>query len=311
MITIRSPERNGSVEPTGLRFRSSCGEIREEEQAAMDGASAEREHGELAELASIEALGALDPGDRARLAQHLRRGCGECAELLRTGRAVAGALALLATPLPAPGALRERVLATLGGAAATLPSVTFELPPRQAPRRRRGLVNVAAAAAAAAVLALAGTRAYDALERERALRHEAELALARVDAEREAAVGERERLVSLIETVGAPAARAVALAGAEGVPAARGRAFVEPVGQRIVLLVYDLPPPPPGRTYQLWTIEAGKPVSAGTFATSDAGRARHAIATPERLGDALFLAVTVEPAGGVPQPTGPIVMAQH
>jgi anti-sigma-K factor RskA len=94
------------------------------------------------------------------------------------------------------------------------------------------------------------------------------------------------------------------------VPAARGRAFVEPVGQRIVLLVYGLPPPPPGRTYQLWAIEGGKPASAGTFATSDAGSARLAIATAERLGDALFLAVTLEPAGGAPQPTGPIVMAQ-
>jgi hypothetical protein len=277
----------------------------------MDGASAEREHGELAELASIEALGALDAPDRARLALHLRRGCRECAEALRAGRAVAAALALLATPLPAPGALRARLLGSLGAAATVLPSASFELSPRQAPRRRRGLANAAAAAAAAAVLALAGARAYDALERERALRHEAELALARAETERDAAASERERLVALIETVGAPAARAVALAGAEGVPAARGRAFVEPVGHRIVLLVYDLPPPPPGRTYQLWTIEGGKPASAGTFATSDAGRARFASATPERLGEAIFLAVTVEPAGGVPQPTGPVVMAQH
>jgi anti-sigma-K factor RskA len=273
----------------------------------MDGASAEREHGQLAELASIEALGALDAPDRARLALHLRAGCADCAEALRAGRSVAAALALLTTPLPAPVALRERVLGALGGGPAPVPERSA---PRQAPRRR-GPIRLAAAAAAAGVLALAGTRAYDTLERERGLRHEAELALARADAERAAAVGERERLVALVETVGAPAARAVALAGAEGVPAARGRAFVEPVGQRIVLLVYDLPPPPPGRTYQLWTIEGGKPASAGTFATSDAGRARHAIATHERLGDALFLAVTVEPAGGVPQPTGPIVMAQH
>jgi hypothetical protein len=311
MTTIRSPRRSGSIEPPGLRFRSSCGEIREEEQAAMDGGSAEREHGELAELASIEALGALDAGDRARLAQHLRAGCARCAEALRAGRGVAAALALLATPLPAPGALRERLLGSLGGAGRTAGPEPVARAARQGPLRRRGLASLAAAAAAAAALAFAGARAYDALERERALRYEAELALARAEAEREGAVGERERLVSLIETVGAPAARAVALAGAEGVPAARGRAFVEPVGQRIVLLVYDLPPPPPGRTYQLWTIEGGRPASAGTFATSDAGRARHATATPERLGETIFLAVTVEPAGGVPQPTGPIVMAQR
>jgi Anti-sigma-K factor rskA, C-terminal len=198
------------------------------------------------------------------------------------------------------------VLASLGEATAPAPRAA-RLP---APARRAALRSVAAAAAAAA-LALLALRGFDTLERERSLRHAAEVALARAEAERTAAQGERERLTALIETVGAPAARAVALAGAEGVPSARGRAFVEPVGHRIVLLVYDLPPPPPGRTYQLWTIEGGTPVSAGTFATSEAGQARHAIATPAQLGDAIFLAVTVEPAGGVPQPTGPIVMAQR
>jgi hypothetical protein len=267
----------------------------------MDGALSEREHGELAELASIEALGALDGPDRARLALHLRGGCEHCQGELRRGRGVAAALASLATPLPAPGPLRGRLLASLGGAAAPVARI-----PAQRPSLRRGAL---AGLAAAAALALGGLRLADRVELERALRHEAELALTRAETEREAALAERERLTALIETVGAPAARAVALAGAEGVPSARGRAFLEPVGQRIVLLVYDLPPPPPGRTYQLWTIEAGKPASAGVFATSEAGRARHAIATHERLGDALFLAVTVEPEGGVPQPTGPIVMA--
>jgi len=290
----------------------------------MDGALSEREHGELAELASIEALGALDAPDRARLALHLRAGCATCLAEVQGGRRVGAALAALATPLPVPGALRARVLGSLASGSVSAPPATE----RRAPLRREGLRTLARAAAslaAAAALAVVGVRGFEAFERElglrhdaevaleleRALRHDGEIALARAEAEREAALGERERLVALIETVGAPAARAVALAGAENIPSARGRAFVEPVGHRIVLLVYDLPPPPPGRTYQLWTIEGGKPASAGVFATSDAGQARHAIATPEQLGDTLFLAVTVEPAGGVPQPTGPIVMAQR
>jgi hypothetical protein len=271
----------------------------------MDGALSEREHGELAELASIEALGALDASDRARLALHLHGGCEHCQGELRRGRSAAAALAALATPLPAPGALRGRLLASLGGAEAPVARI-----PAHRPSLRCSALAGLASAAAVAALALGGLRLSDRVELERARRHEAEVALARAEAEREAALGERERLTALIETVGAPAARAVALAGAEGIPSARGRAFVEPVGHRIVLLVYDLPPPPPGRTYQLWTIEGGKPASAGVFATSDAGRARHAIATDERFGDAPFLAVTVEPEGGVPQPTGPIVMAQ-
>ncbi len=277
----------------------------------MNGALGEREHGELLELASIEALGVLDAPDRARLARHLREGCSRCLELLRAGERSAGALAALALPLPAPATLRARVLASFGGGdtAAPVRQPALTRPPRRAGAGARWL-RAAAGAAAVAAITIVAVRVTATLERERTLRREAELARARADASAHAAEQERDRLVALVETVGAPAARAVVLAGAAGIPAARGRAFVEPVGQRIVLLVYDLPPPPPGRIYQLWTIEGGVPASAGTFATSAAGLARHATATQARLGEAIVLAVTVEPEGGVPQPTGPIVMAQ-
>jgi len=271
----------------------------------MAGPLGEREHGELVELASIEALGALDAEDRARLAGHLREDCASCLALLREGQQTAAALAALTLPLPAPAPLRARVLASFaGGTPAPEPSAAR--PHAVGPR----WLGLAAGAAALAALALLAVRSTDTLEYERALRHQTELALARAETALASAERERERLVALVETVGAPAARAIALAGAAEIPTARARAFVEPVGQRIVLLVYDLPPPPPGRTYQLWTIEAGKPASAGTFATSAAGLARHATATSARLGEAIVLAVTVEPEGGVPQPTGPIVMAQ-
>ena len=288
----------------------------------MAGPLGEREHGELLELASIEALGALDVQDRARLASHLREGCAACLAELREGERTAGALAALALPLPAPGPLRARVLTSLAGAApGHEPERDVQAggraPEVRAPSRARderaisGWLRSAAVAAAFVALGVFALVSSGGQERERMLRHQAELALVRAEGVAQAAERERDRLVALVETVGAADTRAVVLAGAAGIRAARGRAFVEPVGQRIVLLVYDLPPPPPGRTYQLWTIEGGVPASAGTFATSDAGLARHAAATAARLGEAIVLAVTVEPQGGVPQPTGPVVLAQE
>ncbi len=285
----------------------------------MAGPLGEREHGELLELASIEALGALDVQDRARLAGHLRGGCAVCLAELREGERTAGALAALALPLPAPGPLRARVLTSFADAAPGPERDARAIPERDArgiPRAREGRAAsgwIVRAAGAAAFVALGVFALFSAgeQERERALRHQAELALARAEGAAQGAERERDRLVALVETIGAADTRAVALAGAAGIRAARGRAFVEPVGQRIVLLVYDLPPPPPGRIYQLWTIEGGVPESAGTFATSDAGLARHATATAARLGEAIVLAVTVEPQGGVPQPTGPVVLAQE
>jgi hypothetical protein len=105
-----------------------------------------------------------------------------------------------------------------------------------------------------------------------------------------------------------PNVRTVSLAGQEAAPSAHARAFVDPTGGRLVLYVYDLPPPPPGKTYQLWVILGGTPVSAGTFGVEADGRAHYESQPAASFGGEVTVAVTVEPAGGVPSPTGPMVL---
>jgi anti-sigma-K factor RskA len=241
----------------------------------MAGAHGERTHEELGELAVIEALGALDPGERAELAAHLREGCAACAAALRDARRAAGLIAASAAPV-APGApLRTRVLAREAPRRARAPG----------PRRRARLLPLASAAAL--LLAAAGAAA------------------AWQAAERRAGA-----LSGLLATIEAPATRVVSLAATEAGTRASARAFVAADGT-IALLVQGLPPPPPGRVYQLWSIEAGVPASAGIFGTDVAGAARHALASAAARGEGFVLAVTLEPAGGVPAPTGPIVLAQR
>jgi anti-sigma-K factor RskA len=60
------------------------------------------------------------------------------------------------------------------------------------------------------------------------------------------------------------------------------------------------------QVYQLWVFQAGAPVPAGIF-TADDGSAL--VQADARVRGAEVVAVTVEPAGGVPQPTGPIVLS--
>jgi hypothetical protein len=71
---------------------------------------------------------------------------------------------------------------------------------------------------------------------------------------------------------------------------------------RIAIAANDLPPAPAGRTYQLWGIAAGSPVSLGLFNTAADGSATSSFAIGTAL-DFQVAAVTEEPAGGSPQPT--------
>lgn len=96
--------------------------------------------------------------------------------------------------------------------------------------------------------------------------------------------------------------RRIPLAGVAPAAVARGQVYVSPTAG-LVFLAEGLPALPPDRDYQLWTIVDGKPVSAGVFEAGADDRAQLIAAAPPGAPQAA--AVTVEPTGGVPAPTGP------
>lgn len=76
-----------------------------------------------------------------------------------------------------------------------------------------------------------------------------------------------------------------------------------------IMVTYNLRQPKPGMTYQVWLVTDTAKISAGTFRPDAQGKtmmhARYALSR-----DALrAVAVTEEPEGGVPSPTGPMVVA--
>jgi anti-sigma-K factor RskA len=71
---------------------------------------------------------------------------------------------------------------------------------------------------------------------------------------------------------------------------------------------FRLKPVPAGRAYQLWFIKDGKPVPSVTFKPEPDGHAKVEQVSVPPDGDVSAAAITVEPEGGSPQPTSPILL---
>jgi anti-sigma-K factor RskA len=79
---------------------------------------------------------------------------------------------------------------------------------------------------------------------------------------------------------------------------------------KMEMLIYDgqLEPAPEGKSYQLWVVPAqGNPISAGVFQPVAGQTDNLLMDMPQGVVPKAF-AVTIEPAGGMPQPTGPKVL---
>jgi anti-sigma-K factor RskA len=99
---------------------------------------------------------------------------------------------------------------------------------------------------------------------------------------------------------------------AAGDRAPSARMFWDQAANAWTFVAHDLPAPATGRTYQLWVIarQAGVTsyVSAGTFAPGPNGSAVVRATYPLAPNALSAIGVTDEPAGGVPQPTGRLVL---
>ncbi len=118
---------------------------------------------------------------------------------------------------------------------------------------------------------------------------------------------ERERQER--ELLASPASFVKALDGTNEIPNARARFVFDPKTGRSLLYVEGLPAPPKGKAYQIWFISDPKhPAPGKTFETDQSGRGvlRDDIST-QNLKAGIF-AITLEPIGGSPAPTGSILL---
>lgn len=239
-------------------------------------------------------LGHGTPDARREIEQHLAE-CAACATEASELALVLEGLARVPEVTSPPPHLKERVLASLRGLPAPdrqLQSVQPMPPPRN---WNMGWL----AAAAALVLALGGAlylsnqRAADAAGRLARAETEIDALRSRIDT----FTGQTDLALSILT---ASDMQRVELAGS----VSGARAYWS-ASRGLLLAADELPVPPAGRVYQVWLIGGGAPVSAGILGTPRTGRGMLIVPPPSGINRGpVTIAVTDEPPGGLPAPTG-------
>lgn len=224
-------------------------------------------------LTGAYATDALDADERAAFELHLQA-CTSCRDEVAELQATTERLAKAAWSSPPPE-LRTRVMA----ATATTRQVPPLLSARRVSSARTWRASPSMVAAALLLVVASGLGWLALVEHRRALeaeRREAQIVAVTTDPDR-------------IER---------SAAAADG-----GTATVVMSDRLAVLRVRGLPPLRPGQEYQLWLVKGETPRSVGTYGPQGQFAVLlDDIAGAERLG------ISVEPRGGSPRPTGPVVL---
>ncbi len=270
---------------------------------------------EAEELFVPYVLDALDSRERQALAEHLDS-CRRCSlEIHRGGEAVAR-LASAVPRLEVPGRVKERLFAVVDAELArgrpSRPGPRAEAPTKGGLGRvAMASARIAAALVLAVGLALTGLwfdSRMDRLNRDnKALQQELNDLM-----EREVQLTNmvmQQRYLSYITA--APGVSVNMLWGTEWSAKAWGMLACCAAADNATLaflVVLNLPPLPADQVYQVWLFKEGQRYSAGTLTVDSTGYGQAAIIPVAPLFEFDAIAITIEPAGGSPRPTGASVM---
>ena len=243
-------------------------------------------------------LGDLGAAERRQVSVHLDE-CADCAAELRELEATFQGIGHTVAPVTPPAHLRNRVLKSLtqqprgGAAAGSAPPMSL--------RRSPALLALAATLA----VVFGGLLLFSL---QRAERLESDLQRTRAEAAMlSSRIAETSVQADLaVSILTANDMRRIDLAGQEASRTATARGYWS-ASHGLLIVADQLPTPPPGREYQVWLIGSGSagPVSAGLLGDAQAGRGMLIVPSPPGVtGGGLTIAITDEPEGGLPAPTG-------
>ncbi len=248
----------------------------------------------------LYALGVLEGVEKQALESHVAF-CLGCAQKLADARGRIAILALAAPPAKAPANVKERLLEQIRATRAGSRVAPTEMKPQRQPagstvlsRWTAILLPIAAGLAIAALLLWNANRRLD-----------SQLAALRANMQQEQQQLQDARDIASLIT--ARDTITVTLAPQPAMP--QGAAHVM-YNSKMGMLMYQgqIPPAPAAKSYQLWLVPAsGNPISCGVFNPVGGQPDHWMMKLPKGIQPKAF-AVTLEPSGGMPQPTGPKVL---
>jgi anti-sigma-K factor RskA len=228
-------------------------------------------HEEIQDLAAMNSVGALTPEEAVELRRHLAT-CSDCRRIADELDESAALVALSVDPVAPPPIVKQNILRSL----------------ERRPSRPAAFQWWMTAAAAVFL----GMWVWSTVQLRQMREENDQLRL------------QQTRLSATLASLSA--SHVIQLAGQEIAPRASANVFLDPAQRRAFVFMHGLPPNTQDKSYQLWIIRADqvKPQSAGVFSVDATGSA--SLVVQNLPVDTLIkaLAVTLEPRGGVPAPTG-------
>lgn len=238
---------------------------------------------EFLQKVPLYAAGALNKAEREEFESHLSDGCELCESELRIYEETAAMLPFALPNRALPAGLKQKILARIESEAPAAKKLDWK--------------RSVAVAAAIAIFTLAASIIW--WQDQQLKRVQSEVA----SLEKNLRLQKQE-----IAWLRDPSVQLALLTGLQPAPGAKGRMLWNPAQSKGIFYANWLPPLPAGKSYQLWVIGANGPVSAGVFDPSAGGSAVVTISQIAFRGGALQFAVTIEPRGGLPKPSGAMVL---
>ena len=250
------------------------------------------------------AFGKLNPRNRHFFENHLKTGCKDCnAELAEIYEAMS-LLPLSLPPKEAPSRLRSKVMNAVHtgrsqslGDTRTAPHVGPRTLATTQPSASRPWFGYAVAFASLVIVVALGLYTNSLINR--------------LDSQEQriiALTNEVQAKEELLKVLQAPRLDMVMMNGLEPSPAGYGKIIWDPAKKVAIFQVANLPLAPTDKDYQLWIIKNKIPIPAGVFSVTDEKEKENFFkvlsldVTDKSEIDAF--AVTLEPKGGLPQPSG-------
>ena len=249
-------------------------------------------HNDFEALCAGYVLDTLEPEERLRFEEKLANASPEQLEFFTDMERVKNELALSAEPVEPSRELEERIF--------------DQVEKSKGKRRNSGselssvfplwLYKVAAVILFAAVL---GISFYSQNLNEMVRQQESTITELKHDLDRKE---------QLLEVIAAREVKLVVMGGLDPSPDSYGKIIWDTDNQQAVLQLANLPAPPSDKDYQLWLIKDDQsPISAGVFNFEESSnelffKVEQFNETPSPAEN--VFAVTLEPKGGAPQPTG-------